>query len=48
MKKFIAIFLITILGTLLIFTVPSLSKNSPEILWDSWGVPHIYAENNTS
>ncbi|MGK7880382.1 MAG: acylase, partial [Crocosphaera sp.] len=48
MKKFIAVFLITILGILLIFTVPSFSKNSPEILWDTWGVPHIYAENNTS
>ena len=48
MRKFMAVFLITILGTLLIFTVPSLSNNSPEILWDTWGVPHIYAENNTS
>ena len=48
MKKFVAIFLITILGILLIFTVPSFSKNSPEILWDTWGVPHIYAENNRS
>ncbi|ACB53954.1 putative 7-beta-(4-carbaxybutanamido)cephalosporanic acid acylase [Crocosphaera subtropica ATCC 51142] len=48
MQKFIAILLTTILGILLIFTVPSLSKNSSEILWDTWGIPHIYAKNNTS
>ncbi|MDJ0843363.1 acylase [Crocosphaera sp.] len=46
MKKFIAILLITLLGTLLMFNQTSLSKNSSEILWDTWGVPHIYAENN--
>ncbi|MDJ0601981.1 MAG: acylase [Crocosphaera sp.] len=48
MKKFIAILLVTLLGTLLIFTVPSLSKNPSEILWDTWGVPHIYADNNAN
>ncbi|MDJ0661507.1 MAG: acylase [Crocosphaera sp.] len=48
MKKFITIFLISVLGILLMFNQPSLSKNPTEILWDSWGVPHIYAENNQS
>ncbi|MDJ0729845.1 MAG: acylase [Crocosphaera sp.] len=48
MKKFIAILFITCLLTLLMFNFPSVSNNSPEILWDTWGVPHIYAQNNTS
>ncbi|WP_456297544.1 acylase [Crocosphaera chwakensis] len=25
-----------------------MSQNSTEILWDTWGVPHIYASNNIS
>ncbi|MGK7955017.1 MAG: acylase [Crocosphaera sp.] len=47
-KNFIAILLITLLMFVLMFNQPSLSQNSPEILWDTWGVPHIYAENNTN
>ncbi|MEL4894820.1 acylase [Crocosphaera sp. Alani8] len=47
MKKFIAILLTTILGISLIFTIPGLSRNTTEILWDTWGIPHIYAQDNT-
>ncbi|MEA5533258.1 acylase [Crocosphaera sp. XPORK-15E] len=48
MKQFLAILLSTLLGVLLIFNVPVMSKNSTEILWDSWGVPHIYGKDNNS
>jgi acyl-homoserine-lactone acylase len=47
-KQFLAIILITVLAILLLFKIPALSKNTPEILWDNWGVPHIYASDNAS
>ncbi|MGK7939771.1 MAG: acylase [Crocosphaera sp.] len=30
------------------FNIPSWSQNPSEILWDKWGVPHIYATDNKS
>ena len=35
-----------ILTWLLHFTLPALSASSAEILWDTYGVPHIYAQNS--
>ncbi|WP_107667344.1 penicillin acylase family protein [Cyanothece sp. BG0011] len=48
MKKIITIFLITLLVILFSFNFSTMSQNSTEILWDTWGVPHIYASNNMS
>ncbi len=48
MKKIISIFLSTLLLILFIFNCSTMSQNSTEILWDTWGVPHIYASNNSS
>ncbi|EAZ88162.1 7-beta-(4-carbaxybutanamido)cephalosporanic acid acylase [Crocosphaera chwakensis CCY0110] len=48
MKKIITIFLTTLLVILFIFNLSIMSQNSTEILWDTWGVPHIYASNNIS
>ncbi|MCL4249845.1 MAG: acylase [Anaerolineae bacterium] len=37
-----------ILLALTVLGLPALAQSdgSPEILWDTWGVPHIYADNN--
>ena len=46
--KFTTILLTTVLGILLMFNFPTFGKNTSEILWDDWGVPHIYAQDNKS
>lgn len=48
MKKIITIFLTTLLVILFNFNFFTMSQNSTEILWDTWGVPHIYASTNMS
>ncbi|GBF82068.1 peptidase [Aphanothece sacrum FPU1] len=48
MTRFIAIVLTTILIITLTFNVPIMGTNNSEILWDTWGVPHIYASDSTS
>lgn len=35
-----------VLTWLLHFSLPALSADSTEILWDTYGVPHIYAQNS--
>ncbi|HAC65740.1 MAG TPA: acylase, partial [Cyanothece sp. UBA12306] len=44
-KRFLALFLSTIIIVLAAFNLPSLSANKTEILWDTWGVPHIYSKD---
>jgi acyl-homoserine-lactone acylase len=34
------------LGTLILVSCGSTGKDSPEILWDNYGVPHIYSKTN--
>ncbi|MDJ0510488.1 MAG: acylase [Crocosphaera sp.] len=48
MIKFIAILLSTILGISLMVNFPTFSQSTSEILWDDWGVPHIYSQDNKS
>lgn len=44
MKKWILLTLIGVVGTVAL----AQQQKQAEILWDEWGVPHIYAENNPS
>ena len=48
LTRFIALVLNTILIISVAFTMPSLSANQTEILWDTWGVPHIYGKDTKS
>lgn len=48
-RKLIFLFSLTLL--LILFVIPVAAQESDvqvEILWDTWGVPHIYAEDNNS
>ncbi|MEC4984259.1 MAG: acylase [Oscillatoria sp. PMC 1068.18] len=50
-RKFLQIFAITLTFILIFFftlRVPSAEITTTEILWDTWGVPHIYGENNAA
>lgn len=48
MKSLLTITLSTFLLISLTFNFPIISANKTEILWDTWGVPHIYGKDKPS
>jgi acyl-homoserine-lactone acylase len=45
LKRFFLLFLSLTLVACIIVNTPVASLNKTEILWDTWGVPHIYGKN---
>ena len=48
MKSFFALLLSTLLLIVVVFNLPGASANQTEILWDDWGIPHVFGKDTTA